>query len=334
MLIIRTVCISGYGKKLKKYKDIIAVESGGDSEGNREKHTISPPDIDLLMLSGEHDITTGALRLLLSGGVDVAVLDSFGNPAGYLLPCGKSKMIERAEEQKSMSPGRMLVIARMVCTASLTNKVSLLRSVSRNIEMCFDEEIGNIKSSAGNIKTCKDTGSLMGIEGYSTNEYFSALGKLVPEEFGFSGRERMPPRDPVNALFGYGYGILYSVIRRAIVRAGLSPYYGVLHSSYKNQEALVYDLIEEFRQPVVDRVILTLISRKQVSPSDFKSGDNGCMMNGYFKKQFADAVLTRLESEYTCEKRKMSFYEIIELQAEKMERAVFENEPYKPFIYR
>jgi CRISPR-associated protein Cas1 len=334
VLIIRTVCISGYGKKLKKHNGIIAVESGDDGEGNRDKHTISPLDIDLLMLSGEHDITTGALRLLLSSGVDVAVLDSFGNPAGYLLPCGKSKLIERFEGQKSLGTKRRLAIARMVCTASLTNKVSLLRSVSKNIELCFDEEIGNILSSAGNIENCNDAGSLMGVEGYSTNEYFSALRKVIPEEFGFTGRERMPPCDPVNALFGYGYGILYSVVRRAIVKAGLSPYYGVLHSSYKNQEALVYDLIEEFRQPVVDRVILTLISRKQVSPVDFKLTDKGCMMNGYFKKQYADHILTRLEKEYTYEKRKLNFYEIIESQAQKMEKAVFENEPYKPFIYR
>lgn len=149
--------------------------------------------------------------------------------------------------------------------------MTLLRSIQKNVGSDINAEIENIRKMAGQTQESKVINSLMGFEGFSSNEYYLALMKIIPPEFNFNGRNRKPPMDPVNALFGYGYGILYSKIRSAIVKSGLSPYYGVLHSTYKNQEALVYDFIEEFRQPIVDRAVMTLIARKQVKPEDFKS---------------------------------------------------------------
>ncbi len=274
------------------------------------------------------------MRLLLANNVDMMILDSFGNPFGYILPCGKSKLIERYEAQSSISSVQALGIARKICIASITNKVSLLRSIQKNIGININVEIENIRKMTGQAEECRDIGSLMGVEGFSANEYYSALMKIVPAEFNFNGRKRNPPTDAVNALLGYGYGILYSKIRSAIVKAGLSPYYGVFHSSYKNQEALAYDLIEEFRQPIVDRAVLTLIARKQVSPDDFKITPEGCIINNTFKKQYAEVILARLENEYAYEDERKSFSEIIESQANKLAVAILESGKYTPFIYR
>lgn len=118
--------------------------------------------------------------------------------------------------------------------------------------------------------------SLLGIEGSATRVYYLALQQIIPESFGFHGRTRHPPLDPANSLFSYGYGILYAVIRTALVKVKLSPYYGVLHADYKKQEPLVYDFIEEFRQPIVDRVVLSLINRQQVDPERFIVLEEGC----------------------------------------------------------
>lgn len=334
MFFIRTFCVTGYGKKLKKHNDLLGIESKEDINNENKNSVISPIDIDLMVISGEHDLTTGALRLLLVNNIDTVILDHFGNPAGYLLPCGKSRLLERNEEQRKLSASRALMIAKTMCMASLSNKISLLRSVMKNTGANIENEIDMIKKMVDKIDGCEDSGSLMGVEGFSTNEYYSALMKIIPSNLNFNGRNRNPPMDPVNALLGYGYGILYANIRSAIVKAGLSPYFGVLHSTYRDQEALVYDLIEEFRQPVVDRAVLTIIARKQVTPDDFKITTQGCIINNNFKKQYAGIILTRLEQEYLYDGVKQIFSEIIYMQAKKLATAIFETGKYEPFIYR
>jgi len=334
VLVIRTFCVTGFGKKLKKHNDLLGIESKDDNNSENKNSVISPLDFDLMVISGEHDITTGALRLLLGNNIDMVILDHFGNPAGYLLPCGKSRLIERNEAQSNLLESRALTIAKTMCIASLTNKISLLRSVMKNTGANIENEIEKVKKMAEKAEECADSSVLMGVEGYSTNEYYSALMTIIPAQFNFNGRNRNPPMDPVNALLGYGYGILYANIRSAIVKAGLSPYYGVLHSTYRNQEALVYDLIEEFRQPVVDRAVLTLIARKQVVPDDFKTTNVGCIINSNFRKQYAGIILTRLEQEYAYEDGKKSFSDIIDSQAVKLAHAIFDDGKYEPFIYR
>ncbi len=313
---------------------MIKIESKENDNAKGKNSIISPLDLELVVISGEHDITTGAIRLLLANNADMIILDSFGNPAGYIMPCGKGRLMERFDAQSKLNPVCALNIAKMICVASINNKVSLLRSIQKNTGIDIEAEIETIRKTSEQAEKSIEINSLLGNEGFSANEYYSAIKKIIPNELGFKGRNRNPPMDAVNALLGYGYGILYSKIRSAIVRAGLSPYYGVLHSSYKEQEALVYDLIEEFRQPVVDRAILTLIARKQVSPDDFEVTSEGCMINNIFKKRYAEVILTRLEQEYAYENEKKSFSEIIDAQADKLAAAIFETCKYSPFIYR
>jgi CRISPR-associated protein Cas1 len=313
---------------------LLKIESKEDDYDEAKNLLVSPLDFDVAVVSGEHDITTGAIRLLLKNEIELIILDSFGNPVGYILPCGKSRLIERYEAQSRISPSRALNIAKAMCIASMTNKISLLRSIQKNTGVDIETHIESIRRMTGQAEPCQEANSLQGFEGFSTNEYYSALMKIIPASFNFTGRNRNPPMDPFNSLLGYGYGILYSRIRSAIVKAGLSPYYGVFHASYKNQEALVYDLIEEFRQPIVDRVVLTLIARKQVSPEDFNVTDEGCFFKNNFKKKYAGIILTRLEQEYTYDNEKKTFSEIIEVQADSVASAILETGKYSPFIYR
>lgn len=270
---------------------------------------------------------------MFANEIDLIILDSFGNPAGYLLPCGKSKLIERYEIQSRITSSRALLIAKAMCIASVNNKITLLRSIQKNTGVDVETRIESMRRMTGKAESCEEATSLQGFEGFSTNEYYSALMKILPAEFNFTGRNRNPPMDPFNSLLGYGYGILYSRIRSAIVKSGLSPYYGVFHATYRTQEALVYDLIEEFRQPVVDRAVLTLIARKQVSPTDFNVTNEGCFFKNSFKKKFAGIILGRLDQEYTYGNEKKTFSEIIETQADRLASAIFETGKYSPFTY-
>ncbi len=118
---------------------------------------------------------------------------------------------------------------------------------------------------------CADTVRyrLMGLEGEGASVYFGAIRTLLPSWAGFDGRNRRPPRDPFNACLSYGYAVLEGAILTGIGAAGLEPFAGFLHSDRSGKPSLVLDLIEEFRQPVVDRVALRLFRRRQLQDVHF-----------------------------------------------------------------
>jgi CRISPR-associated protein Cas1 len=113
------------------------------------------------------------------------------------------------------------------------------------------------------------------MEGEAARAYFGTFDDLITRdepEFGFSGRSRRPPLNRVNALLSFVYGILRHDARSACEAVGLDPQIGFLHADRPGRSGLALDLMEELRAPLADRVVLTLINRQQVSPSDFDIG--------------------------------------------------------------
>ncbi len=114
------------------------------------------------------------------------------------------------------------------------------------------QSIDSIKQSIKKINDLKGSlnekrGTVMGIEGSSGKIYFNTVNKIMPRKYKFKGRSRMPAKDPFNAMLNYGYGILYSMVEKACIIAGLDPYVGFIHTDNYNKKSLVFDIIEMFR---------------------------------------------------------------------------------------
>lgn len=103
----------------------------------------------------------------------------------------------------------------------------------------------------------------LGIEGRAAREYFQALDLLAPGVA--AGRTRRPPTDPVNCLLSFGYGMLRVAVHGALEQVGLDPYVGYLHGVRAGKPSLALDLMEEMRPLLVDRLVLTLLNRKQIA---------------------------------------------------------------------
>lgn len=326
-----TLHICGYGKKLKKHNEMLVVEWKEEEEERSLSFTSSR--LKHVILSGEHLVSTGAVRLLFENGVALSYMDGMGNPIGYLFPHEKSRHVDTWEKQILLSGQRSLGIARAVCKAAGENKMSVLLSLQRNRDMNMEKPVSDMRMAIVNMDGAADSNELMGFEGSVSRLYFSSLAQLLPQDLGFTGRIKHPSPDIVNVMLSYGYGILYSKIRHAVISANLNPYRGVLHASYRDQEALVYDLIEEFRQPVVDKVVLSMIGRKQVSGNDYIIEGATCQMKDHFKKELANAILSRIESETKYEDSKESFENIITEQARRFRACVAEGAEYVPFVF-
>ena len=150
---------------------------------------------------------------------------------------------------------------------------------------------------------------LMGIEGVCGRIYWDAVQVIVRDKAEFVGRATRGAQDEVNSLLNYGYGILYAQVWGAVLNAGLEPFAGFLHVDRPGKPSLVLDLVEEFRQPVVDRVVLA-----HVNLGEAITLENG-MLDGATKKLFAEKILARLNSPEPYKGKGYQIRSIIQQQA-------------------
>lgn len=148
------------------------------------------------------------------------------------------------------------------------------------------ELLGN---ALGRIREAEDLESLRGCEGEAASVYFRVFDQLIlrdKESFQFTGRNKRPPQDRVNALLSFAYSLLANECAGAAYSVGLDPYVGFLHRDRPGRESLALDIMEELRCPVADQFVLNLINRHEISPEDFRETESHAviMSDGARKK--------------------------------------------------
>jgi len=142
----------------------------------------------------------------------------------------------------------------------------------------LEQGTGSLQESLLLLDETLSIDTLRGIEGAGAREWFGILADLLDTAWQFSGRNRRPPRDPVNALLSLGYTLLVSEVRKAVHARGLDPCIGFLHDPYPGRDSLVLDLTEPLR-PGVDAFVLGLVE-ETLTPEDFTTGQQeGCRLS-------------------------------------------------------
>lgn len=325
---LRNVVISGFGYRLCRRNELLEIR------GKEEKKIVSPREVEQVIIAGEASITSGAVKLLLDNEVDLVFVGHRPNFFARVVRGDHNFITDIWRKQMVMSGEQKLVIAREIVDCSIYNKLRMLQSLAKNRNADFDREITHLKRKSMDMEDALDKHVLMGIEGDASKTYFRGLRKIIPKEFGFKRREKHPPLDPVNSMLSYGYTVLNSRVEYGLMLAGLNPYEGILHDTYRDRVALSYDLIEEFRQPIVDRVVITQIVQGRVKEKEFDRCPDMCYMDEKMKKKFLDALYTRLEDKYEYHGERMEFLDIIFEQAKKLTTAIKTGGKYKGFRYR
>lgn len=176
-------------------------------------------------------------------------------------------------------------IVRCIVAAKVGNTRAILQRELRNhpdndADGAIADAVQRLARIKQSIPGADSADSLRGYEGEAARAYFAVFNRLIKAETGFSmaGRTRRPPRDPVNALLSFLYTLLCHDCRGACEAVGLDPAVGFLHRDRPGRPGCALDLMEEFRAFVADRVALTLINRKQVTPKAFEIRENGAVM--------------------------------------------------------
>lgn len=172
---------------------------------------------------------------------------------------------------------------------------------------------------------------IMGLEGKASNEYWSGVRYFIPSEIGFASRTKKPT-DLLNSMLNYGYAILASEITKSILVNGLDPYCGFLHFDMEGRTSLTFDLIEPFRQQIVDKTVIGLINRKQVSIDDLDKRNNTIKLEA--RKTIAGKILDKIYSTITYNDETISYYDLIGKQSEDLANLLLEGGKFEGFYLR
>jgi CRISPR-associated protein Cas1 len=169
---------------------------------------------------------------------------------------------------------------------------------------------------------------LLGFEGVAGRLYWQGFKMIVQDKAEFMGRVHRGADDPLNALLNYGYGILYAQVWGAVANAGLEPFAGFLHVDRPGKPSLILDLVEEFRQPVVDRTVIAFVNLGQ--KVEMKEG----LLDEDTRKAIAEKVLERLASPEPFRGQQFQIRSIIQMQARALVSFLRGKGEYKPFSFR
>jgi CRISPR-associated protein Cas1 len=119
------------------------------------------------------------------------------------------------------------------------------------------------------VRAAPDPATLLGLEGMASKRWFQAFDRLLPEGWTLPGRRKRPPTDPVNALLSFGYALLFHRVQAACLAWGLDAATGFFHQYHPGRDSLACDLMEPFRVPAVDRLVLRMLGLKSYHQEEF-----------------------------------------------------------------
>ncbi len=305
-----------------------------------ELFAIPIEEIEGIVLMGRIQLTSAVMTMCLERDIPLTWLSHEGKFFGRLESAKQSSVDKYyrqvlAIEEKTFTRA----IARKVIDAKIHNQLTVLRRYYRTdkskiVSNAFQQIIAIQKSMGQELQTEQ----LMGYEGIISKLYFQALGQIVPEEFRFEKRSRRPPLDPVNSMLSLGYTLLMYEIYTVIVNCGLCPGFGFLHSLRKDHPALASDLMEEWRAPIIDSMVLSLLSHREIRLEHFTRSEErpGIFLTNEGRKIFLRAYERKMRTTNQYREGKASYRQTLQTQIRSYSSAIMHDreETYKPLWIR
>ena len=261
-------------------------------------------------------------------------------------PVSGNVLLRKAQYEATADPDRTLAIARNVVAGKLQNTRQIVLRAAREANDADDraalkETARKLASSVEQLPFVEDLDRLRGFEGEAARQHFSSFTNMIREDretFALKGRNRRPPRDPINAILSFLYTLLLTDCVAATEGVGLDPQMGFLHALRPGRPALGLDIMEEFRSVIAERLALNLINRRQVTAKHFVERPGGAVYLGDDgRKEVLIAYQKRKQEEiqHPVLEQKLPVGLIPHAQARLLARVLRgDMENYLPFLYR
>nr|PZN43986.1 MAG: subtype I-B CRISPR-associated endonuclease Cas1 [Actinomycetota bacterium] len=273
------------------------------------------------------DINTAAISVLGRHGVIIHVLDHYGNYVGAITPAeeNSSAHVIRSQVKLTDLPETKISVGRALVTAA-----------AHNIRWCLETDLLDepLKRLTEQLAECASPEQLMGAEGNFRRTAWGVLDTMLPPWLRLEGRTRRPPTNAGNAFISYMNAITYARVLTALRCTPLHPALGFLHADTdRRRNTLALDLAEPFKPLFAERLLRRVAAQKILRESDFEAGVGYVSLSRDGRKKVAELMRTELETTVYHRKlrRKVSYEELIHLEALKIVRLCLENETYTPF---
>jgi CRISP-associated protein Cas1 len=295
--------------------------------GDASPVRIPVTDIRDLVAFDHVDINTSAISLLSRNGITIHVLDHHGNYAGAVTPAEDMSSAEVIRRQVTLTadPEKRLAVAR-----------GLVAATAANVRWALDTDLldGPLSRLGEQLAACADTGQVMGVEGNFRRTAWGVLDTLLPPWLRMAGRSRRPPANAGNAFISYANSITYSRVLTTLRCTPLHPALGFLHAdTERRRNTLALDIAEPFKPLFAERLLRRAAAQKALSEADFESAVGHASLSASGRKKAAELIRSELAATvyHRSLRRKVSYEELIHLEALKLVRLCLEDTPYKPF---
>jgi CRISPR-associated protein Cas1 len=320
--------INSYGSYLQKNGDLFRIKT------DEKIYEVSAKKVSSILIATAAYLTTDAVKLAIDNNIDIVFIDDFGEPYARIWHCrfGSTAAIRRQQIAVAESDAGLELALGWV-KRKLDNQITFLLHLRttrtrKSAEITeYLEKLKNCRQAlehiTGTIEEKRAT--IMGIEGSAGRIYFDALSFIIPDPFKFTGRSRNPAQDEFNALLNYTYGMLYSLVEKACIIAGLDPYVGILHTDNYNKKSLIFDIIENYRV-WAEETVVNLFAARKVKKEYFDRLHNGVVLNKEGRAVLIDAFTRFLDESIRYSNRNIKRKDIIQFDCHSIANSIIAKE--------
>lgn len=249
-------------------------------------------NVEGIVTFGYMGASPGLMKLCMDNNVSLSFMTPQGRFIGRIQGATRGNVLLRKKQYAlSEDENVALHLAKLFITGKVFNTRSILQRYIRDYGA--DEDVERVVKQLDWRKKCimqaESMDILRGEEGHAANTYFDVFDHLIlhqKEDFPFNGRNRRPPKDEVNAMLSFVYTLIANDMAAALESVGLDPYVGFMHTLRPGRASLALDMMEELRAYLGDRLILSMINRKQVTKKDFiRQNDESFVMTDGCRKE-------------------------------------------------
>ena len=274
---------------------------------NKERFRIPVHNIEGIVSVGFMGASPSLMALCTERNVAMSFVSQGGKFLGRVTGAVSGNVLLRRKQYRIADDEEVsLGLAKLFVAGKVANSKSVLQRAIRdhsnvvNTDI-LEKAITTLANKQKQLLRAKSANELRGFEGESAMTYFSVFDQLIlhqKNDFIMEGRNRRPPLDNVNAMLSYVYILLMHEVRAALETVGLDPCVGFFHVDRPGRQSLALDMMEEFRPFLADRLVLSLINRKQVTKSGFvKQPAGGIIMDDSTRKEVITAWQKRKQEE-------------------------------------
>jgi len=315
--------------RLERHNDTVRLVTFDD-----ETKYLPVEKAEAIYLHGQVEYNTRLVSFLNDHGVAVHVFGWNDYYAGSIMPkrgqtSGRTLV---AQVRAYDDPAHRVDLARKFVQGSIHNmRANVAYYDSRDYD--FQDALIGLDDARERLTETTDVEETMGVEATARRAYYSTFDEILPDGFRFDGRRYNPPDNETNSLISFGNSLVYANVVSAIRATALDPAVSFLHEPGERRYSLALDIADLFKPLLADRVIFRLLNRNQITPDDFETDLNSCLLTEHGRTLFSKTFEETLEQtvEHPTLDRKVSYQYLLRLEAYKLKKHLLTGEAYVPF---